>query len=139
MRKKAANDMTPALPRLILVKPDPERLAKDAENDIKPAATDAEALEDILSRGVSYMKALSRDTIGAERPCERIRFKVILLGPSTDFGRKLSKKMLVDFLNSELGKPLRTVRRDSEELIVALEAAEDAHKIRLKQVEPAGF
>ncbi len=138
MRKKAANDTTSYLPRLVLIKPEPEPIGKTA-NDIKAPASDNEALDAILREGVSYRKSLSRDSVGGERPYETIRFKVTLSGPSSDFGRKLAKKTLIDFLNVELGKPLRSVPRDSEELVMALEAAEEEHKVRLKQIEPAGF
>ncbi len=57
-----------------------------------------------------------------------------LVGGESDFAKKLAKTVLIQFLNERLGKPLRDFGREGEELVCALQEAEDARLVRLKAV-----
>ncbi len=124
MMRKAANATTLKDPKLSLVKPPPE-----------PLITDAQALDRILSEGVSYVRELARDCLGGERATETVRFKVTLTLNNPSFGGQLFKSVLIHFLNERLGKPLSTVDRGSEELIEALQEADDRRYLHLKRVD----
>lgn len=110
--------------RLVSSKPDPEPLSKEGE-----------ALCAILERTVSYERLLCRDSVGGERPSERVRFKVSLcLADRNPLSEHIARKKLHSFLVERLGAPLSGFGTDDERLIEALHEAEDARLVRLKHV-----
>jgi hypothetical protein len=113
MKSSLAEKLPPL--RLIVSKPAPEPLSRESE-----------ALGKLLEDGVSYERQLCRDSVGSERMSETVGFRV---------EARCGRDELLSFLRARLGCPLSTVGNHGDRIMNAVDEAEEAGLVRLKEIK----
>ncbi|HSB47459.1 MAG TPA: hypothetical protein VLD37_05575 [Candidatus Bilamarchaeum sp.] len=104
--------------RLVVSKPEPDRITKDAE-----------VLERILAEGFSYTRELCRDSVGCERP-------TLLVRMTAELRRGRNKTELSAFIARGLGgKSLHSVGTHSDVLCDIMMEAEEAGIVTITEAK----